>query len=84
MTQVFFDTQSAVDDLERGGFTREQAKANVRFVREALEGTVATKADVASLKPEDIAGLGARIDTLEAFDRVAVAFMIAARVPCRT
>lgn len=58
MTQVLFDTQSAVDDLKRGGFSEEQAKANVRFVREALEGGVATK--------NDMAKLDARMDTLEA------------------
>ena len=46
MVQVLFDTQSAVDELKRGGFTDEQAKANVRFVRDALEGGVATKADI--------------------------------------
>ena len=50
MSQVLFDTQSAVDDLKRGGFTDEQAKANVRFVREALEGGVATKADIEKLR----------------------------------
>lgn len=46
MVQVLFGTQSAVDELKRGGFTDEQAKANVRFVRDALEGGVATKQDV--------------------------------------
>ena len=46
MVQVLFDTQSAVEDLKRGGFTDDQAKANVRFVREALEGGVATKSDI--------------------------------------
>ena len=35
MSQVLFDTQFAVDDLRRAGFTDEQAKANVRFVRGA-------------------------------------------------
>lgn len=50
MTQVLFDTQSAVDDLKRSGFTDDQAKANVRFVREALEGGVATKADIEKLE----------------------------------
>ena len=49
MVQVLFDTQSAVEDLKRGGFTDDQAKANVRFVREALEGGVATKADLEAL-----------------------------------
>lgn len=52
MTQVLFDTQSAVDDLKRGGFSEEQAKANVRFVREALEGGVATKADIATVRTD--------------------------------
>lgn len=37
MSQGLFDTQFAVDDLRRAGFTDEQAKANVRFVRGALE-----------------------------------------------
>ena len=57
MSQVLFDTQSAVDDLKRGGFSEEQAKANVPFVREALEGGVATKGDIEKLD--------ARMDTLE-------------------
>ena len=46
MARGVFDTQSAVDELKRGGFTDEQAKANVRFLRDALEGGVATKQDV--------------------------------------
>ena len=50
MTQALFDTQSAVDELKRGGFSEEQAKANVRFVRDALEGGVATRADVERLE----------------------------------
>ena len=58
MAQVLFDTQSAVEDLKRGGFSDDQAKANVRFVREALEGGVATKSDVERLE--------ARIDLLGA------------------
>ncbi len=60
MTQVLFDTQSAVDDLKRGGFTDDQAKANVRFVREALEGGVATKADVTAVQ-RDLAQIDARL-----------------------
>ena len=50
MTQALFDTQSAVDELKRGGFSEEQAKANVRFVRDALEGGVARRADVERLE----------------------------------
>ena len=59
MVQVLFDTQSAVEDLKRGGFTDDQAKANVRFVREALEGGVATKADL------DAMGAGIRSELRE-------------------
>lgn len=46
MTSVLFDTQAAVDSLTEGGFTPEQARANVKFVRNAIEGGVATKSDV--------------------------------------
>lgn len=52
MNSVPFDTQSAVDELTEAGFTPEQARANVKFVRHALEGGVATKADIAELKGE--------------------------------
>lgn len=49
MQTVLFDTQAAVDSLKDAGFSEEQAKANVRFVRDALEGGVATKADLKEL-----------------------------------
>ena len=68
MSQVLFDTQSAVDDLKRGGFTDEQAKANVRFVREALEGGVATKRDLELTESNlttEVARLDAKIDQLD-------------------
>ena len=58
MDAVTFDRQSAVDDLKAAGFTEAQAKANVRFVRIAIEGGVATKADVAEVRHE-LAGLKA-------------------------
>ena len=68
MTQVLFDTRSAVDDLKRGGFTDDQAKANVRFVREALEGGVATKTDIDLLRSaisKDVTNVRTDLSTVE-------------------
>jgi hypothetical protein len=52
MDTVTFDTQSAVDELKAAGFTEAQAKANVRVVRLAIEGGVATKADLLEVRHE--------------------------------
>ncbi|MEM9732470.1 MAG: hypothetical protein AAF903_03165 [Pseudomonadota bacterium] len=61
MAQVLFDTHNAIEDLKRGGFTEDQAKANVRFIKEVLEGGVATKRDLDELQ----AAVKNDLDTLQ-------------------
>jgi hypothetical protein len=41
-----------VDEVTEAGFSPEQARANVKFVRHALEGCVATGSDIAERKGE--------------------------------
>lgn len=56
--KTFFDAADAIERLKSGGFSNEQVAANVRFVREARKGGVATRADV-----EKVEG---RLDVFEA------------------
>jgi chromosome segregation ATPase len=63
MSSVPVDAQSAVDELTQAGFTPEQARANVKFVRSALEGGVATRADIGEVR-HDMELLNGRMDGL--------------------
>jgi cell division protein FtsB len=57
-------TATAILDLERAGFTREQVEALARLI----ETQTATKADLAAAKAElkaDIAGLASELKLLE-------------------
>lgn len=68
MSTVTFDTFKFVERLEKAGLSRDQAAAIVEAQKdslaEALDATLATKADIVGVK-NDIARLDARIDTLE-------------------
>lgn len=44
MAEILFHTQHAIDDLTRAGVPPEQARAQVKVLRDALEGGMATKA----------------------------------------
>lgn len=56
MSAITFDTLKFAERLERAGLTREQASAIAEAQREvlaeALDTTLATKADIAEIKAE--------------------------------
>jgi hypothetical protein len=88
MGTATFDTFKFVERLEKAGLPREQAAAIAEAQREslseALDSTLATKADITSVR-SDIVRLENRIETMElrlviklgAFFVVAVAALIA-------
>jgi hypothetical protein len=88
MTTITFDTFKFVDRLEKAGLTRDQAAAIVEAQKdafsEALDTSLATKADIAGLGNR-VQSLDAKIDAMElrmtiklgAFLSVAVGVLIA-------
>ena len=50
MSALAFDTHKAVTALKQAGFEEAQAEAVVTTMGEALDGTVATKADVTEVR----------------------------------
>jgi hypothetical protein len=50
--QVLFDRLAYVDRLKAGSFTKQQARAAADALGDALVETVATKADMASVKAD--------------------------------
>ena len=76
MSALAFDTHKAVTALKQAGFAEAQAEAVVTTMGEALDGTVATKADLtevrAALETEiaavktDLAAVRTEMETLRA------------------
>ena len=74
MTTAVFDTLTAARHLEGAGIETRQAEAIVTTMAKAFDDSVATKADLAAVKPElkqDIADLKAEFAT--AFNRMLLA-----------
>ena len=47
-----FDTLTAAEKLQNGGFSEDQSKAIAHVLGDAITGTVATKSDIASLRSD--------------------------------
>ena len=88
MTTITFDTFKFVDRLEKAGLSREQASAIVEAQKdalkdafsEALDITLATKADIARLETStklSIASLDSKIDKLSWMVSILIAIAIA-------
>ncbi len=68
MNNATFDTYAAASELQAHGFTEDQAVATVSMVRNAMNESVATKADIAQLESRIQtynARLESRMETLE-------------------
>ena len=69
MTTAVFDTLKASRNLKAAGIDEAHAEAIVQSMAEAFEDTVATKADIASVRADlktEIAAVRADIEKLEA------------------
>jgi len=80
MATITFDTFKFVDRLEKAGLSREQAAAIVEAQREAfaeaLDTSLATKADVMAVKT-DVALLDAKFDKLQWMIGIVIALAVA-------
>lgn len=80
MSTITFDTFKFVDRLEKAGMSREQAAAIVEAQKEAfseaLDTTLATKADVLAVKT-DVALLDAKVDKLSWMMGILIALAVA-------
>ena len=65
MSTFAFDTHKAVTALKQAGFEEAQAEAVVTTMGEALDGTVATRADVTEVRTAleaDVAAVQAKLE----------------------
>lgn len=84
MSSITFDTLKFAERLEKAGLTREQAAAIVETQKdamsEAMDTTLATKADINDLKGElksEIASVRSEINTIKWMMGVLIAIAIA-------
>ena len=76
MAVATFDTLAAANTLEEAGFEKEQAKAAVAMVRDAVSESVATKTDIESLKA-DHGRLEEKINGLKDSNKILMAIGVA-------